>query len=262
MRRWLPIGFLFLAAGGFSHAVPPLVTDDAEVAKKRTFELYVGYDYESTAGEVSRTVPAIELDYGVTDRWELTLEIPYLSQAGVQGWGDMELETKFVLLEETKKRPAVALGFDWKLTNGSVARGLGTGRLDYGFLLPVQKTWGRFTASACAGFTFVGNPRVEGVTERRYNSWFFGCAQQFKCNERTTLLSEIYAQRAEEPGQPNRLAANIGIQREIFHDFSLQASIGKSLREASHGGPEFHAYVGVHWAFDAPWKREKHALKK
>jgi hypothetical protein len=107
------------------------------------------------------------------------------------------------------------------------------------------------------GFDFVGNPRVEGLTERKYNLWFAGFGQRYKINDRTTLLSEIYAQRAEEPGQPNVFAASVGFEREIVHGLALDASIGKSVREASHGGPDLHVYVGLHWTFDAPWKHEK-----
>ena len=42
----LSIALLSLAAPAFLNAVPPLVTDDAEIAKKETFELYVGYENE------------------------------------------------------------------------------------------------------------------------------------------------------------------------------------------------------------------------
>src|SRR5437868_3884568 len=90
---------ILLSAGlalpsGFAHAVPPLVTDDAEVAEKNVFEMYVGYDYESASGSITRQLPVAELNYGVLDRVEMSLEIPYLSAAGALGLGDIAFAVK------------------------------------------------------------------------------------------------------------------------------------------------------------------------
>jgi hypothetical protein len=262
-RRARPIllgAYIVLGAMG-ARAVPPLVTDDAEVAEKDVFEIYAGYDYESGGGTITRQLPTTEIDYGIIDRVELNLEMPYLSTDGVTGWGDIALGFKWVALEETKTRPMIAASFEWKLANASVSRGLGTDRFDYEFLIPVQKTWGRFTGMVNFGLDFLGDPRIDGVTEPRNNVWFFGFAQRYKLNDKTTLLSEIYTRRAEEPGLPNVFAANVGFEREIRHGLALQASIGRSLREAGAGGPDLHVYVGLHGTFDAPWKREKKADK-
>lgn len=248
---------LLVAASTVVHAVPPLATDDAEVAENDVFELYVGYDYESTAGSITRHVPNVELDYGLIDRVEVSLEIPYLSVDGAHGLGDIALATKWIALKETRFLPAIALSLEWKLGNGNVARGLGTGRFDYEFLIPVQKTWGRFTAMLDYGLDFIGNPRIDGVTEPRNNVWFVGFAQRYKVNKKFRLLSEIYLQRADEPGEFNQFAANLGFEREIIHEVALQMSVGKSLRESNHGGPDLHVYIGLHGTFDAPWKREK-----
>ena len=255
--RKILLSACLVLTSGFAQAVPPLVTDDAEVAEKDVFEIYAGYDYQSAGGSITRQIPTVELDYGILDRVEMTLEIPYLSVDGATGLGDIAFAVKWIGLEETKTRPAIALNFEWKLGNGSVARGLGTGRFDYEFLIPVQKTWGRFTAMVNFGLDFIGDPRIDGVTEPRNNVWFVGFAQRYKINDKTRLLSEIYVQRADEPGQPNQFAANVGLERELTHHLALQMSIGKSLRESNEGGPDLHVYLGLHGTFDAPWKREK-----
>jgi len=252
----LCVGFLLASVLG-AHAVPPLVTDDAEVADHEVFEIYTGFDYQGGGGSVSRELPTTELDYGILDRTEFSLVIPYLSQSGQAGFGDLDPGVKYIVIEETKTWPAIAASFDCKLTNGSVGRGLGSGNFNYDFLVPVQKSWGWFTAMADIGFNLVGNTHFQGVTERRYNLWFAGFAERYKINEKTTLLSEVYAQRADAPGQPNLCAFDVGFEREIGHGVALQGAIGRSLRESNHDGPTLQIYVGLHWTFDAPWKREK-----
>src|SRR6266702_3953346 len=80
-RRMLVAACAMLVSG-LAPAVPPLVTDDAEVAEKNTFEIYAGYDYQSDGGSLTRQIPAVELNYGLLDRVEVSIEIPYLSVDG------------------------------------------------------------------------------------------------------------------------------------------------------------------------------------
>jgi len=248
---------LLVGTPAFVQAAPPLDTDDADVAVKDTFEIYAGYDYEAAGGTITRQVPTIELDYGLIDRVELSLEVSYLSAEGAMGFGDMAVATKWVVFEEKKTLPAIAVEGEWKLHNGSVSRKLGTGRFDYEFLIPVQKTWGKFTGMVNFGLDFIGDPRINGVTEHRNNVWFVGFAQRYKVNDKTRVLSEVYVQHADEPGTPNQFAANVGFEREISHGLELQMTMGRSLRESAIGGPDLHVYVGLHGTFDAPWKKTK-----
>jgi len=194
-------------------------------------------------------VPTLELNYGLTDRQEITLEIPYLSQQGEHGFGDLAIETKYMFLKETKTLPGIAGSLELKLPTGSAARGLGSGAVDYEFLLRAQKTWGWFTAIGNVGCTILGKP------EGRNAVWFASFAQEYKVSDKTKLLSEIYLETADEQCQPNRCAANVGFETEIAHNLTFLAAAGRSLREGARGGPDLRVYVGLHWTFDARWKR-------
>jgi hypothetical protein len=242
-----------LLLGARLEAVPPLASGDVPTAEKGTFELYPGMRYESEGDSINRQIPIVEVVYGLTDRQEITFEIPYLSQQGEHGFGDAVVGTKYDFVKETAKLPGIAATFELKLPNASVSRGLGSGAFDYDFRLPVQKTWGRFTALANLGYTIIGQPKDSSHVQ---NVWFASFAQEYQVTEKTKLLSEIYLETSEEPGQPNRFAANVGFERELAHDLTFQAAVGRSLREGARGGPDLRIYIGLHWVFDAPWKPE------
>jgi hypothetical protein len=235
-------------------ATPPLVSGDVPTADKGTFEFYAGAVYESERDSISRAFPAMELVYGLTGRQEINFEIPFLSQQGERGFGDAVVGTKYIFLQETKTRPGIAGKFELAFPTGSESRGLGSGAYDCGFFLRVQKTWGWFTAMGNGGCTVLGEPR-SGADGRRNSAWFASFAQAYEVTKRTKLFTEIYLETSEESGQPNRCAANIGFQTEIARNLTFQAAVGRSLREDASGGPDLRVYAGLHWVFDAPWKR-------
>src|SRR5437016_1883521 len=136
--------FLLAALSRAAEAVPPLEAGDAPTADKHHVEWYVGHRYEQ-AGEIARALPSTELVYGITERQEITIEVPYLAIAGKQGFGDAVLGTNFLFLKEGALNPGVSTSFEWKLANGSQETGLGSGAQEQGLLLRVQKTAAWFT---------------------------------------------------------------------------------------------------------------------
>lgn len=256
MRKFLSVGALLtLTAGARLCAVPPLVSGDVPTADKGTFELYSGVRYQSEGDSVNRQFPIVELVYGISDREEITFEIPFLSQQGEHGFGDIVLGTKYNFIKETRTLPGISGTFELKLPNGSASRGLGSGAFDYDIRFPFQKTWGWFTAMGNVGYTIVGEPKSGGISQRRDNVWFASFVQGYRVADKTKLLSEIYLETSDQPGQPNRFAADVGFETEIARNLTLQAAVGRSMREGARGGPDLRVYVGLHWVFAAPWKR-------
>ena len=255
MRPCLAL-LVVLASAVRLFAPPPLITGDVPTADKGRFELYAGVRYqENEAGVPARQLPFTELVYGISDRQELTFEIAYLSQRHEHGFGDAVVGTKYQFLKETEARPGIAGSFELKLPTGSERKGLGTGEFDYDIRLRAQKTWGWFTAIGNAGYTFLTDPEFGGVETTTENVWLFTFGQEYQVAKRTKLLSEIYYVTRDEPGAPNRLAANIGFKHKILKDLTVHGSVGKSLREANRGGPDLRAYAGFKWEFDAPWTK-------
>ena len=239
-------------------APPPLVTGDVPTADKGRFEWYLGARYqESQSGKPVRLLPFTELVYGLSDRQELTFETAGLSKDGQYGLNDSVLGTKFVFLKETERRPGIAGSFELKLPTGDESRGLGTGEFDYDLRLRAQKMWGWFTAIGNAGYTFVTDPEFGGAKISTENVWLLTLGQEYQIARRTKLLSELYFVSREEPGAPNRLAANIGFKHKLRDNLTVHAAAGKSVREANRGGPDLRVYAGLKWEFDAPWARRQ-----
>jgi hypothetical protein len=247
--------FLFLVLAPRCFAPPPLVTGDVPTADKQTLEWYVGGRYqESESGKPSRLLPFTELVYGLTDRQELTFETAGLSAGHEYGINDAVVGTKYLLLRETERRPGLAGSFELKLPTGDESRGLGSGEFDYDLRLRTQRTWDWFTAAGNLGYTFVTDPELGDVRQSTENVWLFTFGQEYEVAKRTKLLSEIYFVGREEPGEPNRLAANIGFKHKLLGKLSVHAAIGKSIREGNRGGPDVRLYAGLKYEFGAPWR--------
>lgn len=247
---------LFLAAAPVCYGPPPMVTGDVPTADKGMVEWYLGARYqESESGNPSRLLPFTELVYGLSDRQELTFEIAGLSKDHEYGLTDSVVGTKYIFLKETGQRPGIAGSFELKLPTGDESRGLGSGEFDYDLRLRAQKTWGWFTGIGNVGYTFVTDPEFGGVTTSTENVWLLTFGQEYRITEKTRLLSEIYFVSREEPGDANRLAANIGFKHKLRDNLAVHAAVGKSLREDARGGPDMRVYVGLKWEFGAMWSR-------
>ena len=242
------ISLLLVVFSREAEAIPPLVAGDVPTADKNHIEWFIGVRYQKTDG-IERQIPFTELVYGISERQELTFEIPYLSIDGNHGFGDAVLGTKFKFIKEADRIPGVAGSFELKLANASQTRGLGTGAKEYDLRLRSQKTWNWFTSLINLGYTFVEEPEINGVHQERQNVLFTAFAQEFEIHPRTKLLSEIYWKGSDEPGGPNRVAFDVGFKHNLMPYLTIHSAIGKSLREDNLGGPDLRVYAGMKLEF-------------
>jgi hypothetical protein len=257
MKRVLLAAAALLCLATRLPAPPPLVTGDVPTADKHHFEWYVGMRYQkSDSGTISRQLPFTEIVYGISDRQEITFETAYLSERHEHGISDSVLGTKFMFVRESEKIPGISGSFELKVPTGDKDRGLGSGELDYDLRLRVQKTWGWFTLIGNAGYTFITAPTIGGVREPRDNVRLLSAAQEYGVTKKFRLLSEIYWLSREAPGDPNTLAAQVGVKYYILNNLNIHAAVGKSLRDGNKGGPDVRAYIGLKWEF-GPFPRRK-----
>jgi hypothetical protein len=70
------------------------------------------------------------LEYAVLPWWQIEIEVPFVinspsGAAAAAGFGDVELQNKFLLYKSVEHRALVAAGFEVKFPSGSQRRGLG-----------------------------------------------------------------------------------------------------------------------------------------
>src|SRR5207249_3964735 len=92
-------------------------------------ELELRTKYEKSGG--NRGIETFgSIEYPILPWWQIELEIPVVvndPQEGpsTAGFGDIELENKFLLWKSVEHRALLAGGFELRLPSGSMSRGLG-----------------------------------------------------------------------------------------------------------------------------------------
>lgn len=89
---------------------------------------------------------------GVTHQASFTL--PFASVGGARGVGDILLNYRYQLREETSGGPAVSPRVSLIVPTGNVANGLGSGAYGLQVNVPASKQFGNFYVHANAGFTW------------------------------------------------------------------------------------------------------------
>lgn len=252
MRKSLAAAVLLLLSRP-AHAVPPLASGDVPTADRGHAEVYLGFQ-EQDKGGIEREMPADEVVLGVSSWQEVTLELPYQTLNPSQGkrqsgLGDAVLGTKMMFLRETRSRPGAAVSFEAKLDNADSKKGLGSGAVDYDIRLRTQKTMGWFTALGNVGYTFIGEPLIDGLRRDRRDVWFLAFAQMYRVAAKTSLLSEVYWKNSDTPGEPSSFAGNVGFKHDLLSWLQVHATVGKSLREGNVGGPKLRIYAGLKMEF-------------
>jgi len=144
----------------------PINTDDAYTLGKGSFTLSTGAVYTKDNGDKETDIN-IDLGYGITDRFEITVDIPVVfsdpkGANSEEGFGDISLRPEFKFLEESEGAPALSLASTVKLKSGDKDKGLGSGETDYSVSLQASKTFDPISVHFNVGFTFIG-----GTGERR-----------------------------------------------------------------------------------------------
>ena len=155
-----------------TYAQLPFYTDDADTTSKRKFhfEFSNQHDWlqESAFPGRQQNTSTFTLNYGLTDRIELGVNVPFsrivndrTSRLGnPTGIGDTQFVVKVRLLEERErsKLPATTVVFYVDAPTGSARKQIGSGLTDYGFYGVLQKSITKgTTARLNGGILFAGN---------------------------------------------------------------------------------------------------------
>lgn len=179
-----------------SSAYRPFITEDAGVAGKGVAQFEGSWDYLTWDNDNKENVLLFAPVYGITERIELSLEIPYLfhnykEENDENGVGDINIVSKFLLFEEKESFPAFALKGIIKTNSGDEERGFGSGDWDYSIVAASSKTLGNLMVHAMLGYTFIG----DNGDENTRNIYLYGIAFDYSFTRRFHICSEIAGNR-------------------------------------------------------------------
>jgi hypothetical protein len=150
----------------------PFYTDDADTTAKGKFHIEFSNEHDwlqkSSLPGKRQNASTFTLNYGLTDRFELGVNAPFIkifnvrgSQLGSpSGIGDVQFGVKMKLREEREESsfPAMAVVFYVEAPTGSTRKQIGSGLPDYWLYGVLQKSFTKRTVGRLnAGILFAGN---------------------------------------------------------------------------------------------------------
>jgi hypothetical protein len=218
-----------------------MITDDPGTPGNGHWENNIAVAFEHRPNETSWDLPVIDLNYGVGEAIQLTLQggPVLLKRSGhglIGGLVGTEAAVKWRFLDEEKS------GFDvsmfprviFNITPSSVRRGLAEDGTRFQIPFQVAKTFGRFHADA----EFGPLANIVGRSE-----WIYGIVGGAELAKTTMLMTELHG-TSRMNFTRDVLTVNFGLRHQLTDARILIASIGHELRDPDQAR-SFIGYLGV-----------------
>lgn len=254
----------FLTPSVVSAQQRPLRTVEAETLPAGTVRVQVGFDFlqdvtfplSGLSGDQT-SVAAVGIRMGIGRLVEVQLEGAVrqfldVKQQGVgpitpmftspnstHDVGDFSLFTKFRILSETPRRPAVALRFGFQLPTSNQVRGIGTNTSNIFAGLIVQKHFGRLNLFGNAGIAILQAPTA---TFTQNDAFTYGAAFIYSLHPKLNVVGEVAGRTSPRTitpalvGTESRSESRLGLQ--FFaggFQWDVGAIAGLTRRDATTG---------------------------
>lgn len=207
---------------------PPMITDDPGTPGNRKWEINLALAFEHRPGETSSDSPAIDLNYGIGEQIQLTLQTAavLLKREGhglLGGLGGTEAAVKWRFLDQQQN----GKGFDmsmfprviFNVVSSSARRGLSEDGTRFQIPLQMAKTFGRWHADLEFG-------PLAGSLGR--SEWLGGIVAGLDVSKRTLLMAEIHG-TSRMNFTSDVLTVNVGIHHEFSATRVLIVSLGREI---------------------------------
>jgi hypothetical protein len=215
---------------------PPMITDDPGTPGNGKFEINLAFAFEHRPGETAFDAPAIDINYGVGDRIQLTLQggpvlLKRSDHGALGGLGGTEAAVKWRFLgdQETGVWMSMFPRVIFNLSQSSVRRGLAEEGTQ--FQIPLQ------FAKAFPGFDLdlEWGPLVSTVGPAQ---WLYGVVVEVDAGTSTELMAELHG-TSRTNFRDDELVVNIGFRQKLNEHSVFIGSLGHELRS-----PEKRALIG------------------
>ena len=231
-----------------------LETETARLAPVGTFSLSAAAEYQYARDDQEVAVP-LALEYGLLPRLELMLEptayVGIFPRSGkdINGLGDCEITLTYLVLDEQKWLPAIAVAGEVKIPTAR-RKELGTREFDYTFYLIASKRIGDFDFHANLAYTFVGEP----AGTRAKDTYLLALAAEYFINPKWDLFGEVMytsssigSSRGGSAGGEGGAAAARALRRDAADTGGT--TVGNATPSAELTGVETIGTIGLryHW---------------
>jgi len=218
---------LCITRAAFAQGGPPMITDDPGTPGPGKWENNVAIAFEHRSDETAYDLPAIDLNYGVGEHIQLTLQTaPVLLKRNdhgpIGGLGGTEAALKWRFLDQETS------GFDmsmfprviFNVTQSSVRRGLAEDGTRFQIPFQIAKTYGRWHTDAEFG------PRASTIGR---SEWLYGIVCGFDVAKPTMLMAEVHG-TSRMNFTRDVLTLNFGLRHEFTQTYILILSMGHEIR--------------------------------
>ena len=211
----------------FGQGGPPMITDDPGTPGNAKWENNLAIAFDNRPNETLIELPAIDLNYGLGDHVQLTLQTApiLLKRSGhglIGGLGGTEAAVKWRFLDEATSGLDMSMfpRVIFNVAQSSVRRGLAEEGTRFQIPFQAAKTFGRVRFDAEFG------PRASTVGR---SEWLYGDVCGFDVTKQTMLMTEL---RDESRMNFTRdaLTLNFGLRHEFTKNYILIVSMGHELR--------------------------------
>jgi hypothetical protein len=160
--------YYFAAAGIFSltgstgHGDLAMETETARVLEPGHFEIGTAFEFQTSPNGKEYALP-MAIEFGVFHHLEVLIEpVPFTSihpktGASATGVGDLETTLCYLIIEEKKYVPALAIAGEIKFPTAQNTQ-IGSGEYDYRFYAVASKRFGNVDLHINLGYNIVGAP--------------------------------------------------------------------------------------------------------
>jgi hypothetical protein len=227
---------LIAAAIARGQGGPPMITDDPGTPGDRKFEINLALAFEHRPDETTVDSPAIDINYGVGDRIQLTLQTApvLLKRSGhgaIGGLGGTEAAVKWRFIDDQRTGITMSMfpRVIFNLSQSAVRRGLADDGTRFQIPLQFAKTFRGFDLDLEWG---------QLVSTVGPAQWLYGIVVGVDTSKTTALMAEVHG-TSRTNFSDDELAVNVGIRHKLTEHCVFIGSLGHELRS-----PEARALIG------------------
>jgi hypothetical protein len=221
---------------------PPMITDDPGTPGSGHWEINIATTLERRPHEQSWGLPALDLNYGLGERIQLTLQTSFVvlkrsDHGPIGGMGNVEAAVKWRFLDEETNGFSVSTfpRIIFSVLHSSVRRGLADDGTRVQCPVQVARKFGH------VGLDFEFGPVLSSIGR---SEWLYGIVGGTDVSKTTELMAELQG-TARTSFTRDVLTVNVGIRRKLTDQAILIASLGHEVRTPADQPLAFIGYCGV-----------------